>query len=359
MDQRGTQMADPKASIAATLRTALIIAGFGILIWLLSDVLLLVFTAVLLAVLLRGTAAILHRALGLPVGIWLALVTLLAIAGAAGFLVLLGQRFADEGQQLLLALTSFVQHLREHYGGTTWAQTLRKVIGSGHGINLAPVAPKVLTATFGTVGGLVLLLVTTLYLAAAPRPYITGAIRLIPLFYRERAAMIMDQLGRTLRFWMAGQLISMATVGVLSTVGLMLLHVPLFVALGVLAGLLTFIPYLGAILAGVPAAIIASTQGPEMIIWVVLLYIGCHLIEGYVVTPLVTRRTVDLPPAITLVSISAFGALFGFMGVLIATPLAAVIIVLVREIYVRDILCDHRPELETGPANPANPRSNA
>ena len=348
MDRPGIETADPRASIAATLRTALIIAGFGILFWLLSDILLLVFTAVLLAVLLRGVALMLHRVIHLPVGVSLALVTLLSLAGAAGFVLVIGQRFANEGQQLVAALSGFTQHLRQQYGGTPWAQALQKLIGSGHGINLAA-APRVLTATFGTVGGLVLLLVMTLYLAAAPGPYVNGTIRLIPLFYRERARTIMEEVGRTLRFWMLGQLISMATVGVLSTVGLMLLHVPLFVALGVLAGLLTFIPYLGAILAGIPAAIIASTQGPEMILWVVLLYAGCHVIEGYVVSPLVSRRTVHLPPAITLVSISAFGALFGFMGVLIATPLAAAIIVLVREIYVRDILGDRSPEQPEAP----------
>ena len=340
MDSYNIEDQDPKRSIAHTLRAALIAAGAAILLWRVSDILLLVFTSVLLAVLLRGFAEMLRRAIRLPIGLSLLLVTLLILGAIAGFGYFIGQRFAGEGQQLAQALAGFFQHAQQQYGNTFWGKALRHLAGSGSAVSIGPLAPKVLSATFGTAGGLVLLVVMTLYLAAAPGPYINGTIRLVPLFYRDRAGDIMARIGRTLRLWMLGQLVSMATVGVLATIGLMLLHVQLPVALGVLAGLLTFIPYLGAIFAAIPAVIIASGQGAETILWVVLLYVGCHLVEGYLVSPLVTRRTVHLPPAVTLVAISAFGAMFGFLGILVATPLAAVIIVLVQQIYVRDILGD-------------------
>jgi predicted PurR-regulated permease PerM len=137
---------------------------------------------------------------------------------------------------------------------------------------------------------------------------------------------------------MLGQLIDMAVVGVLSTLGLALLGIPLPLALGVLAGLFTFVPYLGAVLAGIPAVIVASTVGPAAILWVVLLYTGCHVVDGYLVSPLVSRRTVRLPPAVTVLSMAVLGELYGFLGVLIATPLAALVIVLVKELYIRDFL---------------------
>ncbi|WBO58909.1 AI-2E family transporter [Acidocella sp. MX-AZ03] len=115
--------------------------------------------------------------------------------------------------------------------------------------------------TFGTGGGILLLLATTLYLAISPDLYLRGIIRLLPVPRRRRAEDIAFQLCQTLRYWMLGQMVDMGVVGVLSMTGLALLGIPLPLALGVLAGLLTFVPYVGAILAGIPAVIVASTVG--------------------------------------------------------------------------------------------------
>ena len=112
-----------------------------------------------------------------------------------------------------------------------------------------------------------------------------------------------------------------------------------------LAEFLTFVPHLGAILAGIPEVIVASTVGPSTILWVVALYCGCHLVEGYLIAPNVTCRMVNLSPAITLLSISILAEFYGILGALIATPLTAAVIVLVHEIYVRDMLGDKPPHV--------------
>jgi predicted PurR-regulated permease PerM len=329
---RSTNMA------ARTLQIIAFVVVLGLVLWALSDLVLLVFAAVLLAVMLRGAAELLARLIRLPNSVALALVVLIVTAAVLGFAWFAGPRFVAEGQQLAKELYSYAGQIQQHYSNSFWGRLLKHAMSSQDGIGIAPLAPKLLTVTFGTFGGAVLLAVTTLYLAISPMPYMRGIVLLVPPAHRPRAEQIMAQLTHTLRYWMVGQLIDMAVVGVLSTLGLTLLGIPLPLALGVLAGVLTFVPYLGAILAAIPAIIIASTTGLTAILWVILLYAGCHFIEGYVVSPLVSRRTVHLPPAVTVLSMALLGELFGFPGVLIATPLTAAIIVLVKELYVRDAL---------------------
>jgi predicted PurR-regulated permease PerM len=337
MDENRAQSSVP------ILRIALFFVVVGVLLWVLSDIVLLLFAAILLAVFFRNAAKVLARLTHLPVNLALAIVVLIMAAGVVGFAVQFGPRFVSEGQQLIKEVYDYLQYLRRNYGQTEWGRIITNIVSAGGASNFAPVAPKLLTATFGTVGALVLLIVTGLYLAISPGLYINGSVHLLPLPYRPRGFEILMALGKVLLYWMLGQLIDMTVVGVLSTIGLFLLHVPLALALGVLAGFLTFIPYLGAILAGIPAAIVASSVSPATILWVILLYFGCHTIEGYLVAPLVARRTVNLPPAITLLSITAFAELYGIFGALIAAPLTAAVIVLVREVYVRDLLGDNPP----------------
>lgn len=321
---------------SANMRTALLLVVGGILVWALSDIVLLVFAAVLLAVALRGMANGLSRLTGMPVTLSLAVVSLLGVVFVGVFIWLFGMRFATEGQQLVNDISRWIGELQQRYGQSTWFQRIEHA-ASAQG-SIAPLAPKLLTVTFGTVGAFFLLIVIALYVAVSPHPYMRGIVLLMPPARRRRTREMLDLLGHVLRYWMLGQLIDMAVVGLLSTLGLIVLGVPLALALGVLAGVLTFVPYVGAIIAGIPAVIVASTLGPASILWVVLLYLGCHSVEGYLVAPLVTRRTVRLAPAVTVLSMTVLGELYGFIGVLIATPLTAAVITLVKELYIRDYL---------------------
>jgi predicted PurR-regulated permease PerM len=339
-------MSKSSPSTAEVLRAGLLAFAGIVLLWALSDLVLVVFAAVLLSVLLRGAAGMLSRVTGLRVNSSLAIVTVFIVGGAALFAILLGPRFLAEGKQLVHEVVQYVTRMQQNSSGTLFGNILNSAISMKKGAAVGPLAPKLLSVTFGTAGGLVLILVTALYLAVSPRLYTEGLVRLVPLFYRARARLIFAEVTHVLRYWMLGQLVDMAVVGILSTVGLLILGVPLPIALGVIAGLLTFIPYVGAILAGIPAIIVASTMGLTTVLWVVALYTACHVIEGYLVAPLVTRRTVDLPPALTVLSMSVLGTLYGFFGVLIATPLTAAVIVLIREVYVHDLLGDEARPVE-------------
>ena len=130
----------------------------------------------------------------------------------------------------------------------------------------------------------------------------------------------------------------MAATGILTGLGLWLLGIPLALTLALLAAVLTFVPYVGAFLSAIPALLLGIVQGPVTALYVGLLYIAVQFVEGYLITPLVQQETVSLPPALTIGSLVLFGALFGPMGIMLGTPLAAVGIVLVRMAYVEDVL---------------------
>ncbi len=219
----------------------------------------------------------------------------------------------------------------------------------------SPVA-TVLGSTLSVIAGIVIIIVTALYMAGSPDLYVRGFLHLIPIRRRPRVLEAMAGVGRSLQLWTLGQLVDMLTVGVLAAVGLMLVGVPAPYALGVLSGLLTFIPYFGAILAAVPAVLVALTVGWKTAIWALGVYTLCHCVEGYLVGPLVQRRLLELPPALTVMSMTFFGTLFGVLGLALGTPLAATALVVVRLLYVEDGLEDHsvgRPLLDgIGPYEP-------
>lgn len=139
---------------------------------------------------------------------------------------------------------------------------------------------------------------------------------------------------RALRGWLLGQVVSMSLVGVLTGIGLRLLGVPLVLSLSVLAGLPDFIPFIGPVIAAVPAVLMAATVGPSIALYTVLLYIVVQQIEGNVIQPLVQRWAVALPPALGLIAVVAFGTLFGVLGLVFAVPLAVALRALVQKLYV-------------------------
>ena len=140
---------------------------------------------------------------------------------------------------------------------------------------------------------------------------------------------------------MLGRLVSMTTLGSVVAIGLWIIGVSLPAALGFLAGILTFVSYIGAFVSAVPSLLLAVSINLDLAVYVVLLYIVVHLIEGYIRVPLVQRRVVPLPPALTLSAQIILGVVAGFLGLLLATPLVAAAIVIIRMVYVEDVLGDH------------------
>jgi len=171
-----------------------------------------------------------------------------------------------------------------------------------------------------------------------PDLYVRGILQLVPESKSSRIADTIDATGRTLRYWLLGQGISMLFVGILTTVGLWLAGVPLAFLLGVIAGILEFVPFLGPVAASIPGILIALTEGWTVALYALLVYVIVQQIENRLIVPLVQWKAVALPPALVILAVVALGLLFGLLGVLVATPLTAVTMVWVKRLYVEDVL---------------------
>lgn len=198
-------------------------------------------------------------------------------------------------------------------------------------------ALPLLNTVIGALAGVLIVLVAGVFLTVSPRTYLDGFIALVPPRGRERTRSALLETGTALRRWIGGMSVSMVVIFVLTTTGLWILGIPAFLALGVIAGLLVFIPFIGPILSAIPAMALALTVAPIMVLWVALLYLGIQQIESNALTPLVMKRAVDLPPALILLFQMAMGVLFGFIGLLVAVPLLAATKVLVQRLYVEQL----------------------
>ncbi len=204
----------------------------------------------------------------------------------------------------------------------------------------------VVSGTFEAIGFAVVVFFTGLYLAAQPRLYTEGVTTLLPPRKRERGRQVIGAIGSALRWWLVGKSISMIVVGVSTWCGLSLLGIDLALTLAVLAALLTFIPNFGPVIAMVPAALLGIQHAPMTAIWVVALYAAVQTVESYVITPFVQQRTVALPPALTITTQLVMASFVGGIGLALATPITVVALVLVRTLYVRDMLGDETAEAD-------------
>jgi predicted PurR-regulated permease PerM len=177
-----------------------------------------------------------------------------------------------------------------------------------------------------------------IFLAAQPRLYGIGFIKLIPPAKRRLVADAMEDSERALRLWLKGQLWAMIIIFALTWAGLLLIGVPSALVLALISGVLEFIPYAGAITSAIPAILVGLAQSPELALWVVALYVIVHHIEAYVIQPIIQQFAVEIPAVITLFCLLAFGLLFGILGILLAAPLAVVAYVLVKRLYVIEAL---------------------
>lgn len=331
---------------------ALAVFGLGALflvlaatLWFAGQVFLLAFTGILIAVLLHDASSMMEKWLRLPHWLALSLVLLLtaALLVLAGWL--LAPHIVDQANQLVADLPSAMQRLRAYLERHGVLQYIAGALPTPERIfgNISDVAARAGTIFSGVLGALVnvvIILFLGIYLAAQPHVYTDSIVKLLPQSRRQRGREVLDELRLTLSLWLRGKLLAMTVVGIATAIGLTLLGVPLALALGVLAGLLDFIPYLGPILAALPALLIAFAHDPTLALYVLVLFVALQSAESYLLSPLVERQTVSLPPALTITMQALMSVPFGLIGVALASPLTAVFAVLIAMLYVQDVLED-------------------
>jgi len=211
--------------------------------------------------------------------------------------------------------------------------------------NLFERANAVFRTTFGAVGDAAVIIFVAIFTAANPTAYRDGLLSLVPKDRRPRFGDVLDDIGGMLRWWLIGQLCAMTAVGTATGLMLAAIGMPSALLLGLQAGILTFVPFLGPLVGGIAILLVAMAQGGTMVLWALGGYILIQSMEGYLLTPLVQQKTVDLRPLLTITAMILFGTLFGLLGVALATPLIAVIRLLVLRLYVDDALGgEHRSE---------------
>jgi len=316
---------------AAYAALAVGIALVPIVLWQLGSILLFSFAAILLAVLLHVLSEPLQRWTPLPVWADLLIAGLILLGAVA----LGGWIF---GSQLSAEFSEVMNRVR---AGALQVQDLLRKGPLGEFIlsQLKNTSVSV-TGLFGTVVSTFVTAVEAVaaYLAAEPALYRAGLVRLFPPAQEEWARDTVITVAQALRYWLLGQFLEMVMVGALTTLAVWLIGLPSPLALGVIATLTEFVPYLGPILAAIPAVLVAVTGGFDQVVWTILAYVMIHQVEGNLIMPQIQRRMIYIPPALMLLGIASIGALAGLLGFVLAAPIVVAIFVIVQKAYVRDTL---------------------
>lgn len=352
--------------IKRVLITVAIIAAFVLLVWAffyVIDVILLVFGAILLAIFLHGLANISRRYLRLSEGVSVLLVSALLVAVIALSVWLLAPSVAEQVQHLRQELPQSAQKVSAFLSDYSWGRLILEQMPSSaevfEKVNNSNVLSRVggyFSTTIGALTNIALMLLLALYLASEPKNYIRGFTKIFPPDNRKRVREILYEIGETLSWWLIGKGASMLFIGVLTWIGLYFIGVPLALTLGLIAGLFSFVPNFGPILSAVPAILLAFIDSPTSALYVLILFIVVQLIESNLLTPMIERRTVELPPVLTIASQLALTIMVGAVGLILATPILAVVMVLVQTLYIEDVLGDR--DIETKEKHEARKESN-
>lgn len=356
----------------------------AMLLWRASGIFLLAFVGVLLATFLRTLADFLSRRSPFSASQSLAVVVFLLVILLGGSGWLLVPRIAGQTAQLTNEVPRAFNRLEARLIRSEWGQTLLAQIpffdlslvdeqaippndqatadeeasvdkepavegqpqaSAGGSFSQADLVSSVSSSFFSlfssvwtAVTNIIFFLFIGIFVAAESGSYRAGIVKLFPPPRRQRVGEIAARIVTTLQLWLLGRFVSMAVITVLTVLGLWLLGIPFALTLGLLAGASGLIPIFGPFLTALPAILLAFVEGPALALYVTLLYVLIQQLESNIIMPIVDKRTVAVPPALTLLAVFVMGALFGFLGLLVATPLVAIMLVIVKMIYLKDEL---------------------
>ncbi len=305
----------------------------------LSTLIFLIAGAVVIAVVIHLIADPLCKRLKMPpkLAVFAAVLVLLAIVGGAGYLF--GSKAAGQFDRLAENLPQAIGQLQETLSRGPFGRSVTDALTGDGGANAIDVAGFVRSMIGGVLTSLVYLVATAtagVIFAMYPEHYRDGALKLLPPRLRPRVREAVNLSGKSLKGWLVGQLIAMAIIGTLTSLGLMVIGLPSWLALGLVAGLAQFVPVVGPILSALPGLILAASIDTTMLLHALIVYVGVQQLESNFITPFVMRQTASIPMALTVFSIIGFGILFGALGALLATPITVALYVLVQKLYIED-----------------------
>jgi predicted PurR-regulated permease PerM len=339
---------------------AILVVLIFIASWLIRDIILLTLTAVIFSVLLTSPVRFfVRRGIRRPVAVMLTLILVVVIVTSAAFLLLpelLGQ-FRD-------LIVIYIPRAAEQIQQELQPQNLIARFPFLEGLDLRPVINQISTQFLGGLANvtaqvlpfvsslasvflsILIVFFLAMYFIADPETHERGLLMLVPPRYRTRAQEISGKLDLVLRKFLQAQIVLMIMIGVSTGIALFLIGMPLAGVLGTITALFSFVPNFGPLVALVPILAVALINTPDKLLLIVVVYYVLQFIQSQLITPLLLGQEVNLPPAVILLSQIVSGIFFGFLGLLLSAPLAAIAVVLIREIYVKDILGDRSVEEE-------------
>lgn len=305
---------------------------------------LLVFASILLAVLFCGITDFLVSKLRLKRGLSLLLAVLIffgSLVAAFYFLAPTVSQQIGEMQQTVPKAVERVEGWLANYG---WGQKLAQKVPDDVSKmmpkqqTLLSQVSKVFSSTLSLLADIAIVVVTAIFFAAHPQLYTVGFSKLFAVRHRSRIVQVLGECYSTLKKWLLAMLLAMTIIGISTAIGLKLLGMPLAFALAFFAFLFAFVPNVGPWVAAIPMGLVGLTQSPQLAMYALLVYAGIQFLESYVITPLIFQKTVDLPPALLLFFQVLLGILQGALGLLLAAPILAVLMVVINELYITDLL---------------------
>ncbi len=301
------------------------------------SVFLLVFAGALLAICFRALSNLIQSKTKWKESICVTISILVTFLIIIGLFWLIGAKVQTQFAELIETLPKTIDNVKTKLNDSSIGEKVLDKLTSKDSMEKAQVfAGQFFQSTYGVFGDIYVILFIGIFFTISPQTYTNGLVQLVPVKGQKKANELIDILGKQLRNWLKGKLFSMFVVFVLTAIGLAIIGLPLWLVLALLAGIISFIPNFGPLLALIPAVMVALMQSPLTAALVVGLYILIQFIESNFITPIVQQKLLNLPPALIIIAQLIIGTLTGGWGLVLATPITVIVIVLVQELYLKN-----------------------
>jgi predicted PurR-regulated permease PerM len=299
------------------------------------NVLLMALAGSLMAVYFHGLGDLIqrHTKLSRRLAMTISIAGTIIILGLLSWFI--GAKIQAQVTQLSNTLPHTVNTAKGKLNESLAGQKVLEAFSGGNSNKLYDTVQRFFNTSFGVLGDLYIIMFLGIFFTASPDLYKDGILVLVPADKKPLAHRIIDRISLALKGWLKGMLLSMVLITILIAVGLTIIGIPVAMVLGFITGILEIIPNFGPLIAMAPGVLLALTIGGGTAIIVALLYIVSQTIVANIVTPLIQKKMINLPPALTLISQLIMGALSGALGIILAVPLLAMLIILVDELYVK------------------------
>mgnify|MGYP001544215167 CR=1 FL=1 len=299
------------------------------------SVLLLILAGCLIAVYFRGLSDLIQRKTKWKEGLCLTISILGTLLLVVFLLWLIGAKVQAQIAELSDALPKTIEKTKEQLSQSPLGQKIVEKISSAKTQHqVQSLTQTFFKSTFGVLGDVYVVLFIGIFFTASPKVYKQGFIKIVPPAGKRKAGTILNDIGNNLKKWLKGKLFAMLVVFVLTSIGLAIMGMPMWLTLALIAGILNFIPNFGPLIALIPAVLVAFLQSPSTALWVAGLYIAVQVTESNFITPMVQQKLVSIPPALIIIAQLLIAPLTGGWGLVLATPLMVIVLELVKRLYI-------------------------